>query len=68
MKVGVRALWHVIVDDDVHSLNVHSSSKQISGHHDTLVEALEGLVLGQPEGEKKGGREGGREGEVENRV
>ena len=53
MEVGVRALGHVVVDDNVDSLDVHSSAKEVSGHHDTLVEALEGLVLGQPaEGER----------------
>ena len=48
MEVGVGALWHVIVDDNVDSLDIHSPTKQVRGHHNPLVEALEGLVLGQP--------------------
>ena len=48
VEVGIRALGHVVVDDNVDSLNVHASSKQIGGHHYPLVETLECLVLGQP--------------------
>jgi hypothetical protein len=36
MKVGVGILWHVIVKDDVHSLNVHATTKQVGGNEDTL--------------------------------
>lgn len=49
MQVGVRALRHVVVEDNVHSLNVHASTKQICGHQDALLKVLEGLVAGQPE-------------------
>ncbi len=48
VKISIRALGHVVVEYDVDPLNVHASSKQVSGHEDTLAEALESLVLGQP--------------------
>lgn len=47
MKVGIRVLWHVIVEDDVDSLNVHTSAKQIGSHQDAPLEVLELLVAGQ---------------------
>lgn len=47
MQVGVRVLWHVIVKGDVHSLDVHPSSKQIGGHKDPPLEVLELLVARQ---------------------
>lgn len=51
MKVRVRILWHVVVEDDVDSLYVHASAKQVGGHQDTSLEVFELLVPGQPEGE-----------------
>ena len=47
MQVSIRGLRHVVVEDNVDSLYVHASSKQVSSHHDSSAEALEGLVLGQ---------------------
>ena len=48
MQVGVRALRHVVVHNNVDPLDIHASSKEVGGHHDAFVETLEGLVLGQP--------------------
>ena len=47
MKVGIGILWHVIVEYDVHTLNVHATSKQVGGDQDTLLEILELLVPAQ---------------------
>lgn len=47
VQVGIRVLWHVIVEHDVDSLNVHASAKQISSHQDATLEVLELLVSGQ---------------------
>jgi len=41
MEVGVRVLGHVIVDDDIHALNVNASSKEVGGDHDSGTEGLE---------------------------
>ena len=49
MKVHVTVLRHVIVKYNVNSLNVHSTSKQVSGDKDTLLEVLELLVTGESE-------------------
>lgn len=50
MQIGVRIFWHVVVEDDVHSLDVHTSAKQVSGHQDPPLEVLELLIARQPGG------------------
>lgn len=47
VEVGVRVLRHVIVEDDVDSLNVHPSAKQIGGHQDPPLEVFELLIARQ---------------------
>ena len=47
MEVGVRVFRHVIVEDNVDTLDIHASSEQVGSHQHTLAEALEGLVLGE---------------------
>lgn len=44
VKVCVRILWHVIVEDNVDSLDVHSSAKQVGGDKDPPLEVLKLLV------------------------
>lgn len=44
VKVRVRILWHIVVEDDVDTLNVHSTSEQISGDENSLLEVLECLI------------------------
>lgn len=46
VQVLVRHIREVIVDDDVHSLNIDTTTEQVSGHQDSLVELLEGLEAG----------------------
>ena len=48
MQVGVRVLGHVVVKDDVDALDVHATTKQVSGHQDALLKVLELLVAVQP--------------------
>ncbi len=36
VQVSVRVLWHVIVEDNVHSLNVHATAEQVGGDQDPL--------------------------------
>ena len=48
MKIGVRVLRHVIVEDDVDALDVHSATEQIGRHQNALLEVLELLVAVQP--------------------
>lgn len=40
MKVRVGIGGSIIVDDDVHPLNVNTATEDISGHKDTLFESL----------------------------
>lgn len=40
MKVRVGVGGSIIVDDDVHPLNVNTATEDISGHKDTLFESL----------------------------
>ena len=51
MKVHIGVLGHVVVEHDVDPLDVHSSSEQIGGDEDTLLEVLELLVAGKSAGE-----------------
>lgn len=44
MKVGVRILWHVIVEDNVDSLNVHASAKQVGCNQDPPLEVFKLLI------------------------
>ena len=46
MKVGVGVLGHVVVEHNVHPLDVHSSAKQIGGDKNPLLEIFELLVPG----------------------
>ena len=48
VEVGVRVLWHVIVEDNVDPLNVDPPAKEIRGAQDALAEGFEGLVFWQP--------------------
>lgn len=55
VQVGVSAiavplvcLRHVIVNDDVDTLNVNAAADKVSGHQDALLALLEGLVHLQP--------------------
>ena len=41
MEVGVSIGRSIIVDDDVHPLNVNSTAKDVSGDKDTFFESLE---------------------------
>ena len=46
MQVCVRVLRHVVVEDDVDSLDVHPAAEQVGGDQDPLLEILELLVPG----------------------
>lgn len=46
MQVLVSLVWQVIVDGQVDSLDIDTSTENISGDTNTLVELLEGLVSG----------------------
>merc|ERR1719361_1316118 len=48
VQVSVSVLWHVVVEDDVDALDVHSTPKQVGGDQNPLLEVLELLVPGQP--------------------
>lgn len=46
MKIGVGRLGHVVIDDDIDSRDINSSSKEIGSHHDSLLEFFKFFVLG----------------------
>ena len=48
MQELIRVIREVIVDDNVHSLNVNTTSKQVGGNKNASVKLLEGLVFGNP--------------------
>lgn len=45
VEVCVRILWHIVVKDDVDSLDVHPSAKQVGCNQDPLVKVFELLVV-----------------------
>jgi hypothetical protein len=47
VEVGIGVLGHVVVEDDVDTLNVHSTAEEVSGNKDARLEALEVRVLGK---------------------
>lgn len=47
MQVCVRVFGHVIVEDDVYTLDVHPAPEQVGRDEDTLLEVLELLVATQ---------------------
>ena len=44
MKVGVSITWKIVVDSQVDTLNIDTTSEDIGGDTDTLVELLELLI------------------------
>ena len=48
MKVLISALGHVVVDDDVHTLEVDATAEDVGGHQDTALVLLELVVPLQP--------------------
>ena len=53
MQVGVRVLRHVIVEDNVNPLDIHSSAKQVCSNQYPLAEILECLVATKTSGNNK---------------
>ena len=47
MKVGVGILGHVVIEDNVNSLNIHTTAEQVGSNQDTLLEVLELLISGK---------------------
>jgi hypothetical protein len=48
VEVGIGVLWHVVVEHNVNALDIHSTTEQVSGNQDTLLEILELLIAAQP--------------------
>ena len=48
IALAIISLRHVIVDDDVHTLDVNTSANQIRGHQQALLTLLELLVGIEP--------------------
>ncbi|GFE55550.1 membrane transporter protein, putative [Babesia ovis] len=46
VEVRVGGVRHVVVDDDVHTLDIDTPAEQVGGDHDTLVKVLELSVTG----------------------
>mmetsp|Transcript_10062 Transcript_10062/g.30766 ORF Transcript_10062/g.30766 Transcript_10062/m.30766 type:complete len:252 (+) Transcript_10062:39-794(+) len=44
VQVGIAIVWHVIVDYDVHALNVDAAAEEVRGDHNALLKLLELLV------------------------
>merc|ERR1719272_1894725 len=44
VEVGVAVICHVVVDDNVHTLNVNATPEEVGADHDALLELFELLV------------------------
>jgi hypothetical protein len=44
VQVGIRVFWHVVVENDVHSLDIDTSSEEIGGDQDSSLEVFEQRV------------------------
>ena len=42
--IRILTFWHVIVEDNVDTLNIHTTAKQVRGNENTSLEVLEELV------------------------
>ena len=49
VKVSVRVIRHVIIEDNVHSFNIHTTTKQVRSHQYSLLEIFKLLVARQSE-------------------
>lgn len=47
MQIRVRIFWHVIIDDYVDSLYIHTTTEQVCCHQYPFIEVLKGLVFCQ---------------------
>ena len=45
VQIAVGIGGHVVVDNNVHALNVHAATKNVSGHENAALEALEVCVV-----------------------
>ena len=48
VQVSVGIFGHVVVEDDVDSLDVHPAPEQVGRHQDALLEIFELLIARQP--------------------
>ena len=53
VKVGIRVIGHVVVEHNVHSLDIHTTAKEVCANQDALFEVLELLVTLQPTPKEK---------------
>ena len=49
MKIRVTIFGHIVVEDDVHSFDVHPTTEQIRRHENPGLEFFEFFVASQPE-------------------
>jgi hypothetical protein len=44
VEISVRVFWHVVVEYNVDSLDIHTTTKQVCGNQDTFLEVFELFV------------------------
>lgn len=47
VQIGVRVLGHVIVEHNVHTLDIHTTTEQVGRDQDSLLKVLELLIARQ---------------------
>lgn len=48
VQISISRIWHVIIDNNVNTFNVNSSTNQICSHENPLMSFLKTLVSSQP--------------------
>lgn len=48
VQVGISRVWHVIIDNNIDTFNINSSTNQISGDKNPVLTLLESFVALQP--------------------
>jgi hypothetical protein len=45
VEISVIIFWHIIINDNIDSFDIDSSSEDISGNHDSVLEVFEILEV-----------------------
>lgn len=44
MQIRISVLRHIVVKDDIHTLNVHATTEEVGRYENTLLEVFERLI------------------------
>jgi len=44
MKIGIRVIRHIVIDNNIYSFDINTSSEDVGCNHDSSFEVLEDFV------------------------